>query len=176
MNPPVVNKASHGRSCRPPYPTGRTGAFTLIELMAVITIIAVLAGLVLSIAAFANRKAAVSRAQAEIAELSRAIEAYRLDFGQYPTSSTIRATNLLNNALLHQQLVSRPGRYITFRPHQLRVSGTTTNILDPFGNPYNYFRVYVASSDVATNRTTFDLWSFGPDGQSNTVDDITNWR
>lgn len=159
----------------------RGQAFTLMELLAVVTIIGVLAALVIGVAGYAQRKAAISRAQAEIAELSRAIEAYRLDFGQYPTSTSNRGSITDNNHQLYTQLVSQPGRYITFRPNQLRVTGTTTNILDPFGNPYNYFRTYPVTA-AQTNRATFDLWSFGPDGFDETTsaahprDDITNWR
>lgn len=152
-----------------------TRAFTLIELLAVITIIAVLAGLVISIAGYAQRRSATARARAEIAELSRAIEAYRLDAGRYPTSSTFRTNYSTNNALLHAQLVSPAGRYITFRPDQLRITGTMTNIIDPFGNAYNYFCTYPVTASQ-TNRATFDLWSYGPDGQNDTADDITNWR
>lgn len=150
-------------------------AFTLIELLAVIMIIAFLAGLVISVATYAQRRAGIARTQAEIAELSRAIEAYRLDMGQYPTSSTERVLYTVNNALLHAQLVSQPGRYITFRRDQLRITGTTTNIIDGFGYAYNYFCTYPVTT-LQMNRASFDLWSFGPDGKSNTLDDITNWR
>jgi type II secretion system protein G len=59
-------------------------AFTLIELMAVITIIVILAGLVVGGLGYVNEKQARSKAQVQIALLSKAIEEYKLDMGTYP--------------------------------------------------------------------------------------------
>ena len=50
--------------------TSRHSAFTLIELMVVIAIIAILAGLILSAAGYVQKKGARSRAEAEIAACS----------------------------------------------------------------------------------------------------------
>jgi type II secretory pathway pseudopilin PulG len=58
--------------------------FTLIELLTVITIIIILAGLVLSVAGYVQRKGASSRAQSEIAAMSSALESYKADNGAYP--------------------------------------------------------------------------------------------
>jgi hypothetical protein len=48
------------------------------------TVIAILAGLILSISGFANKKAALARAQAEIQALSTGCESYKADNGTYP--------------------------------------------------------------------------------------------
>ena len=61
-------------------------AFTLIELLVVITVIAILAGLVLNTAGYIQKKSARSRAEAEVAALSAAIESYNLDYGAYPAA------------------------------------------------------------------------------------------
>lgn len=61
-----------------------TEAFTLIELLVVMAIILVLAGLILSISGYVQNKGARSRAEAEIAAMSAAIESYRADNGTYP--------------------------------------------------------------------------------------------
>jgi prepilin-type N-terminal cleavage/methylation domain-containing protein len=58
--------------------------FTLIELLVVIAIIAILASLVLSTAGFVQRKGATSRAEAEVAAISAALESYKADNGDYP--------------------------------------------------------------------------------------------
>ncbi len=63
------------------------GAFTIMELLLVITIIIVLAGLILGTVGYAQSKAARSRASAEIAALSAAIENYKADNGAYPTAT-----------------------------------------------------------------------------------------
>lgn len=66
----------------------RKRAFTILELMVVITIIIILAGLVLSISTYVQNKAARSRAEAEIAAMSAALESYRADNGIYPRDNT----------------------------------------------------------------------------------------
>ncbi len=142
--------------------------FTLIELLAVITIIGILAGMVLAIAGYSQRRAARSRTQTEMAEMMRALDAYRQDFGQYPRGSTGAANSSTN---IHKAVTSGRG-YMTFTPSQLSVSGTTTNIMDAFGNQY-YYRS--DGNAAQRNKVSYDLWSTGPN-VSNTNEWITNWR
>src|SRR5436305_4158288 len=70
-------------------------AFTLIELIVVITVIIILTGLVLSTVGYAQKKGARSRAETEIAAISAACESYKADNGIYPTSP---ATDALDPA------------------------------------------------------------------------------
>jgi type II secretory pathway pseudopilin PulG len=70
----------------------RYNAFTLIELILVVGIITVLAGLVLSTVGYARKKAARARAETEIAAMSAACENYKADNGIYPRSSTTTDT------------------------------------------------------------------------------------
>ena len=69
--------------------TQRTGksAFTLIELMAVITIIVILAGLVVGGLGFVNDRQAKNKAQVQMALISKALEDYKLDTGTYPPTT-----------------------------------------------------------------------------------------
>src|SRR5438128_3261326 len=60
------------------------GGFTLIELMVVLVIIAILAALTIGATKFAWRKAAESRAQAEVASMETALEQFKNDNGAYP--------------------------------------------------------------------------------------------
>ncbi len=64
-------------------------AFTLIELMAVIVIIVILAGLVVGGLGYVNEKQARGKAQVQIALLSKALEEYKLDMGQYPPTNDL---------------------------------------------------------------------------------------
>ena len=69
----------------------RRSAFTILELLVVITIIIVLAGLILATVGYVQKKGARSRAEAEIAAMSAALESYKADNGTYPTSSATEA-------------------------------------------------------------------------------------
>ena len=64
---------------------GRDGAaFTVVELLVVMAIILVLAGLVLATSSYVHNKGARSRVEAEIAAISAALENYKADNGIYP--------------------------------------------------------------------------------------------
>src|SRR6266436_5753496 len=67
-------------------------AFTIIELLVVIAIIIILAGLILSTVGYVQKKGARSRAEAEIAAMSAALESYKADNGLYPTDQTQAVT------------------------------------------------------------------------------------
>jgi len=65
-------------------------AFSLIELLVVISIIAVLAGLVVGVAPVASKRMREARIRAELAALVTAIESYKAKYGVYPPTTTIR--------------------------------------------------------------------------------------
>jgi len=155
--------------------TRRIAAFTLIELLTVIVIIAILAGLIVAASKYAATKAATSRARAEIAAMETALESFKTDNGYYPNTGTIRNNWTINSSVLYTTLAGGPKPYFHFKAEQLHVwSGNVTNIMDPFGHAYNYYQTNDSAS--VTNVVTFDLWSYGPDGVDSTPDDITNWR
>jgi type II secretory pathway pseudopilin PulG len=66
-------------------PVFRTAAFTIVELLIVMAIILVLAGLILATSSYVQKKGARSRAEAEIAAISAALENYKADNGIYPS-------------------------------------------------------------------------------------------
>jgi general secretion pathway protein G len=70
----------HKRRCK--------AGFSLIELFVVISIIIVLAGLILSTVSYVQKKGTRSRAEAEIAAISAALESYKADNGIYPRDNT----------------------------------------------------------------------------------------
>ncbi len=93
---------------RPQAVLTRRAAFTLIELLAVMAIILVLAGLILNIAGSAQYNSAKSRATSEIAAMSNALESYKSDNGAYPTdSSTTEVLDAKNVQAYHD-----PATYI----------------------------------------------------------------
>ncbi|MGH7177027.1 MAG: DUF559 domain-containing protein, partial [Tepidisphaeraceae bacterium] len=64
-------------------------AFTLVELLVVIGIIALLAGLALPIIARVYRSGEKARTAADLVSIGSALEAYRGDFGDYPRVTSI---------------------------------------------------------------------------------------
>ncbi|MFL6538838.1 MAG: type II secretion system protein, partial [Chthoniobacterales bacterium] len=69
----------------------RQRAFTIIELLVVMAVIIVLAGLILGTSSYVQKKGARSRAEAEIAAMSAALESYKADNGVYPNDATTNA-------------------------------------------------------------------------------------
>jgi prepilin-type N-terminal cleavage/methylation domain-containing protein len=163
----------------------RKSAFTLIELLVVISIIIILAGLILSTVGYVQKKGARSRAEAEIAALSAALESYKADNGIYPRDTANSTTENLNartsgnptnyqtaSLFLYDSLfgsatsgsrttASGAKSYFVFKPNMLSPGDQTQNvqyIRDPFGNSYGYSTAYQKNSATGYN-PTFDLWS-----------------
>ena len=65
-------------------PTRRAAAFTLIELLVVIAVIAILAALIFPAFTGIKKNQKIKLAQAELAQLETAIEAYKAKRGTYP--------------------------------------------------------------------------------------------
>ncbi len=65
------------------YPTTRN-AFTIIELLVVLGIIVVLAGITFGLMSGAQERGRTSRAQAELRALAQALEQYQGQYGDYP--------------------------------------------------------------------------------------------
>lgn len=154
-------------------------AFTLIELLVVITVIAILAGLVLSTAGYVQKKSARSRAEAEIAALSAALESYKVEYGAYPSNSAAGSNGslVLYKALAYSNADFNPNGKIFMEPTRSMLAGTnaisTTHFVDPFGNAYEY-----RTGSNATNNGSnfFDLWSVaGARPSTDTNQWIKNW-
>jgi prepilin-type N-terminal cleavage/methylation domain-containing protein len=148
--------------------------FTLIELLVVITVIAILAGLVLQTAGYVQKKAARSRAEAEIAALAAALESYKADMGDYP-AGTNTTPPFTNNAFIRAALAPSTGKvYFEFSKGMgtnSNMSETNQSILDPFGEGYGY----QYPGDATRSGTNFyDLWSRGG-GDANSNQWIKNW-
>jgi general secretion pathway protein G len=164
-------------------------AFTIVELLIVIAIILVLAGLILATSGYVQIKGKRSRAEAEIAAISVALENYKADNGIYPidsangTTNTLDARTMLNptavqyaaaSVFLYRQLSGDPtgnriptGKsYFSFKPNMLLPKDqaqAVVAIADPFGYSYGYSTAYQANPAKGYN-PTFDLWSTGGSG------------
>jgi len=86
-------------------PTYRPRGFTLMELLIVIAIIAILAGMIVALVGVTGDKKALSTTRAEIERISTAIEGYKLKIGVYPPSPspvTFPNTDPTNTSLFYE--------------------------------------------------------------------------
>jgi len=130
------------------------GGFTLIELLLVLVILAALATIVVPKFTKRSEQAKVTAAQADIANLEVALDAFEIDTSRYPTSSEgLKA------------LIEQPSNTKDWKGPYIK-RGVPK---DPWGNGYTY------KQPGQHNEFGYDLHSYGPDGQQGGEDDITNW-
>jgi general secretion pathway protein G len=122
--------------------------FTLIEVLLVLAILVVVAGAVVINFGAVGDKANKSFAKSELSRLSGFVKTYQLLVGSLPSSLDALST----------------------QPSDLADPSKWSAVLDkpvgpdPWGRPYEY----------KVTGSTFEIRSLGPDGQSNTEDDITS--
>jgi general secretion pathway protein G len=134
----------------------RRNAFTLVELLLVLTILAILAGIVLPHLAGRGEQARETAAKSDIASISSALGMFEVDNGFFPKGRTGL-----------QALVQRPSNAQNW--HGPYLENKTTLPIDPWGNAYVY------ECPGKHNPNGFDLMSMGPDGRIGGDDDICNW-
>jgi general secretion pathway protein G len=131
--------------------------FTLLELLVVLVIIGLLAGIV-GPRLFKNvSKSEITTARAQIDALGKALDQYRLDVGRYPAAQDGLAV-----------LTTKPASEPNWNGPYLKKAAP----LDPWGMPYQY------KFPGERNAEDYDLYSFGPDkapGGDSQNADIGNW-
>jgi general secretion pathway protein G len=130
--------------------------FTLVELIVVVIIIGLLAGLVVPQFIKQEEKATAKAARAQIELLGTALDTYRLDVGRYPT--TQEGLQALNQ---------KPGGVDRWDGPYLKKDVPP----DPWGKPY----IYKSPGDHGP----YDITSLGADGiaggQENNQD-VNSWE
>lgn len=171
---------------------GAFKAFTLIELLTVIAIIGILAGITFGIAKGVQEKSAISNARTELATIATALDAYKRQYGDYPQTgaatqaapdpttaiTTAAAQAKFFNALagkLGPRMTAMNGKiFLTLAQHSLETTNLpdSTNdtevanaLLDPWGRRYYY---YYKDHTAVNNwsQPSYILFSGGPDGVS----------
>lgn len=130
--------------------------FTLLEIVIVMTILAILGASAVYLLKGNVDVAKESRVDSDIQAISTQLQLYESRAGRMPTTEQgIRA--------LVEKPTSEP---IPERWTQLLDSEPK----DPWGQPYKYTYPAVKSTKA------FDMWSVGKDGQDGTADDIGNFK
>ena len=131
----------------------RQNGFTLVELLLVLVILALIAGLVLPGIIGKAESAKAKAASSQISRISMSVESFYLDTGNTPSSL--------------DELVSEPSGVNGWNGPYIKNS----LLKDPWGQAYKY--------QVPGEHGDFDIMSFGADrqrgGEKNDAD-ITSWE
>jgi general secretion pathway protein G len=135
----------------------RQRGITLIELLVVLTILALISALVVVNVLPERDRAAVKTARIDISTIETALDQYRLDMFNYPsTEDGLSALVAAPSGADAEKY--RPGGYLRAVPK------------DPWGNPYQY--------RFPGERGPVDIFSLGADGEAGGEGlnaDIGNW-
>ncbi|MFC2149274.1 type II secretion system protein GspG [Candidatus Auribacterota bacterium] len=134
----------------------------MIELLAAIFIIILLAGITVPAFRSAYSRSKISKAKSDIAKFEIGANQYNVDWGIYPSS-----TSLNMYLSLKQESPTTKKPYMIFKEEDIK----NNQPIDPWGKPYMY--IYPGTH----NSFRYDIYSFGPDGtdDSGAGDDINNW-
>lgn len=132
------------------------GGFTLIEIVIVLTILAILGGSAIYLLKGLPESAKETRVEGDLKAIGLALMSYEQRAMRMPT--TEQGLNAL---------VEKP----TLEPLPERWSAVMEELpKDPWLQEYKY--VYPA----VKSKKPYDLWSLGKDGKDNTGDEIGNWK
>ncbi len=124
-----------------PKNRGRKAGFTLVELMVVLVILGLLAGLVGNKVVQYIARAKATTAQSQIKSFHNAVKTYYIDTGYYPEQL--------------EDLIVEPAGVTGWDPEGYLEFGQIP--LDPWGNEYIY--------QFPGDRSKFDIYSLGADGK-----------
>jgi len=131
-------------------------AFTLIELLLVITIISILAAVAVPRFFGRTQEARITAArQTIVGAFGIAMDLFEQDVGRYP--STEEGLQVL---IQNPQIRNWRGPYLK----------SASIPMDPWGNPYRY----TYPSELTNSEYLYDIVSAGPDGTFGSNDDVTN--
>jgi general secretion pathway protein G len=130
--------------------------FTLMEMLIVLSIIALLMGMVIYNLTGVNEVAQQQKVQRDLLSFKELLAAYQLESSSLPTTEQgLKA------------LWEKP----TAEPVPDRWKAMLENeVKDPWGHPYQY------ANPGKHNPDRYDVSSMGPDGVPDTDDDIGNWK
>ncbi len=154
--------------------------FTMIELIVVMAIIVMLAGIVMVGAIYARRNARTKRIIAQLSMIRLALTEYESEYGFYPQQPV---AGTLSKSMVVSLVNPNGVGYVDLNEEAFSESATGTVITDAFNHPFYY------QCPGTMNKKTFDIWSMGVDGKhgngggsivdaqttSEDTDDINSW-
>ncbi len=163
----------------------RKNGFTLFELLTVIAIIGVLAGLLLPALGKARERAKIAKCVTTIASLQTALSMYSVDYGVYPPSTSnendqhngnsandsvfVPGANRPNNLVNALTTSTMGGPYMEFKGKDLDETDSNRPVLlDPWGQAYIYVCQKDIDGDDVDNEGPFHPNLSPPDKDSNT--------
>jgi len=117
-----------------PTQLGRS-AFTLIELLIVIAIIAILAGLGFGAVQGALNSSKRAQARNDVNQLAAAVKSYALEYGRLPESGNVVAALTGGNPKVITFFEAKQAKG---NPPKNGLDAGGTELLDPWGNPYTF--------------------------------------
>ncbi len=153
-------------------PSRRRG-FTLVEMLVVIVIIMILAGLLIPtvMKAICNGRQAATKSL--LTQLEQACATYKVDHADNPQSNGAFESAPLARALSKASL--RHGRYFEFKESQIDAAGNIKNAVHE-GDTVKYRNNYMNTDPKAKgvhNKSGVDLWCMGCD---KVADSVNNWE
>lgn len=140
----------------------RRRGFTLIEIMAVVLIMGLLAGIVGAVVIGQIDQARTQTARAQIKQIESALTFYQMDNGRFPTTEQGLVALVERPTSGPEARNWRPGGYL---------QGGAVPV-DPWGEPYQY------QFPGEVNEHAFDIWTLGADarpGGEGADQDVGNW-
>jgi general secretion pathway protein G len=137
--------------------------FTLIEVLLVIVIILMLAAALVVFVVPQQKGAEVNTTKLMLRQVETALDTYRLNLGHYPTEDEGGLGALLAKPNFENEKLNErwQGPYLK----------RGTKLEDPWGNQVHYEPIDRSTTEDK-NGPAYKLYSSGPDGQSDTEDDI----
>jgi prepilin-type N-terminal cleavage/methylation domain-containing protein len=175
----------HATSHSPHVTSRRLAAFTLIELLIVIAIIAILAGLAFPAMQGALNSGRKAQARNDVTQLAAAVKSYQLEYGKLPGASGGTDLTPADNKAVMSALTSsntdNPRGIVFFEPKPAKGNkaglGPDGKYYDPWGTEYIISLDTDYNNKISNLITTVIVESSGPDTNASTVtDNISNMR
>lgn len=145
-------------------------SFTMIELLTVVAIIAVLAGIAVGVANLIADKSASAKTEGTIKALELALNMYKDKFGHYPAVSITPKALIIEDSSILESSNAAKFEVSLWKFLDQKLINTSTEKIVISGTTYRYFkdgwnRPLLYRSPGQYNKTTFDLGSVGADGK-----------